>query len=68
MRNMTVNENIVLHTLANAWNEFLTLPELYSSDKREFQSAIHLAQNLIIARPYAEVTIANRGGQGQGER
>lgn len=45
----------VLNSLAEAWNKFISLPEIHSDDKLEFRTAIHTAQNIILARPTLRV-------------
>lgn len=43
-------ERAALKSLGNAWAYFLDLPERHPADNREFESAIHQAQNIILAR------------------
>jgi hypothetical protein len=45
-------ETIVLNLLAEAWNNFLTLPVLHPDDQHEFREAIHQAQNIVLARAH----------------
>ena len=47
---ITDEENEVMNLLGEAWNKFTALPVLHGSDKADFQYAIHLAQNIILAR------------------
>ena len=44
-------EEKIINTLAEAWNEFVKLKVLHPSDNNEFMAAIHVAQNIIMARP-----------------
>lgn len=48
---LTYDEQVVIDRLADAWNKFLTLPEVHSADKTEFMAHIHAAQNIIMSRP-----------------
>ena len=49
---LTVDEQIVLQTLADAWNGFLELPEeLHVWERQEFMHAIHSAQRIVMSRP-----------------
>jgi len=45
-------ENKVLELLADAWNIFSNLEVLHPSDGSEFLFAIHLAERVIISRPF----------------
>jgi len=47
---MTENEREVIDLLAKAWNSYVNLPVEHSSDLIEFQTAIHSAQLLVLAR------------------
>jgi hypothetical protein len=48
---LTKQELQCLNNLVDAWNVFMLLPELHPSDMSEFSQAIHVAQNIIMARP-----------------
>lgn len=48
---LTLQEELVLNTLAKAWNRFLELPEQHPDHNREFRDAIHAAERLILCRP-----------------
>ena len=43
-------EQKVLDTLATGWSQFLDLPEMHPQDKIEFMHAIHVCQNIVLAR------------------
>lgn len=45
------SEKRVVDMLADAWNAFCELPEEHPCDAREFCSAIHVAQSLVLMRP-----------------
>jgi len=45
-----LEEQAVLDNLAAAWNAFLLLPIIHEADRVEFVSAIHAAQNIVLAR------------------
>jgi len=47
---ITEEEDVVVNLLAEAWEKFLGLEVLHNSDLREFEQAIHVAQNIIMAR------------------
>lgn len=47
-------ERELLDKLGECFNNFKYLPQLHPSDLKEFQYAIHLAQNIILARPALE--------------
>lgn len=47
---MTPEEEKALRLLAEAWNVFVTLPEMHHMDRHEFAHAIHAAQNIILSR------------------
>lgn len=48
---LTKEEVEVLEALGRAFGEFNSLEQIHPSDLREFQYAIHAAQNIILARP-----------------
>jgi len=50
-RLLTDEERAVVDCLADAWNAFVELKPVHPSDNREFEHAIHAAQNIILARP-----------------
>ncbi len=41
----------VISLLSEAWDRFSQLPMRHPDDAREFKSAIHAAQNIIMCRP-----------------
>ena len=47
---MTNAEKRVLQLLGSAANEYSKLPEMHDADMHEFAHAIHVCQNLILAR------------------
>lgn len=47
---MIDSEEAVLNLLGEAWNAFNRLPVLHPCDQQEFMTAIHAAQNIILAR------------------
>ncbi len=47
---MNEEEELVVHYLACAWNNFLKLPIEHPDDIPEFRKAIHQAQNIVLAR------------------
>jgi hypothetical protein len=54
MRDLTIPERRVLLDLGSTARQAADLPVLHNSDLREFVSAIHKAQNIILARPAYE--------------
>ncbi len=53
MNSLTSLEKSILNTLSKAWNDFNSLPSFTKAkwEKSEFMNAIHVAQNIILARP-----------------
>lgn len=51
-------EERVLNLLAEAWGEFLSLAQLHEWHQREFMSAIHEAQRLVLSRGGIKMQIA----------
>lgn len=47
---MTENEIKILENLGDAWNDFLALEELHSSEKVEFMNGIHMCQYILMSR------------------
>lgn len=47
---LTNDEARVLSLLAEAWNEFVRLEVQHPCDTAEFMTAIHAAQNIVMAR------------------
>lgn len=47
---LTERELKVIDMLAQAAMEFSSLPVCHQSDEREFESAVHVCQNIIMAR------------------
>lgn len=47
---MTEQENQLVESLGNCWNQFLQLPELHPCDNQEFMVHIHALQNMVFAR------------------
>lgn len=54
MRNLDENERRVIKALGDAWVLYGDLSEVHPSDSKEFTQAIHVAQNIIMARPAVE--------------
>ncbi len=50
-RNLTKEEEEVLDVLGKAATMFFGLEKIHPSDIQDFVYAIHLAQNLVMARP-----------------
>lgn len=50
-RGLTENETLIVLQLGKVWNMFLTLPEEHPSDKTEFLTLIHRAQEKVLCRP-----------------
>lgn len=44
-------EITVLDILAEAWNQFIAMPQLHQWDRLEFMHVIHSAQQMIMCRP-----------------
>ena len=63
MPELTEQELRVANALGNIWNEFLLFPVLHPSDRREFEQAIHVAQNIILSRPFARKHLAAKEEQ-----
>jgi hypothetical protein len=57
---LTVNESNVLRQLAEAWNQYIELPEVHPQDRDEFMRAIHAAQNIVLARPATKIEMEKR--------
>lgn len=47
---MTEAEMSILNLLGTAYSEFQTLPAEHPDDLKEFALAIHMAQNIVLAR------------------
>ena len=47
---LTDQEAKVAQMLGAAWNEYLKLPIEHSMEQKEFCSAIHACQNIVLAR------------------
>lgn len=47
---ITVAEDLVLNSLASAWNEFIVLTQTHSDDVEEFRHALHCMQHIIATR------------------
>lgn len=47
---LTDQEAKVAQMLGEAWNEYLKLPTEHSMGQKEFCSAIHACQNIVLAR------------------
>ena len=60
MRDLTDAEDRVLADLAAAWNEATLLPGVHRADLLEFSQAIHIAENIIFARPFVEAQKGKR--------
>lgn len=54
---MTPPEREVVEALGEAWNKFLELDEIHPMDKGEFASAVHRAQNIVMARAAREAKL-----------
>lgn len=54
MRDLTAQEQHVLDALGDAYNVAAVLPVIHDSDLPEIVQAIHVAQNIVMARPAAE--------------
>lgn len=48
---LTEQERLVVTKLAEAWNEYLKLPQEHIDDDAEFRDSIHRAQIQVLARP-----------------
>ena len=48
---MTIEERLIIASLGDAWNQFLTLPPGHRDDLHDFRKAIHDAQRVIMSRP-----------------
>ncbi len=55
MRDLTDAEQHILNHLADAFNETGKMLQIHPSDLPEMAAAIHAAQNIILARPAAEM-------------
>ena len=58
-------EKAVLDALASAWNAFVKLPVEHPDEQREFRTAIHQAQHLIMSRPVARELWAESSIEGE---
>lgn len=61
MRDLTEQEKAVLGALADAYNLAAALPLLHEADMREIGQALHVAQNIIMARPAVEKQVGLKG-------
>lgn len=48
---LTPAEKLLVEELGLIWNRFLALPNEHPNEQPEFCQAIHLCQNMILARP-----------------
>ncbi len=48
--NITEEEKQIIGILGEAYKKFIRLPILHTADQREFMHAIHIAQNIVLAR------------------
>lgn len=55
---LTKQENLVLENLADAYINFAQLDTLHPADRREFEDAVHRAQNIVMSRPAMRAFIA----------
>lgn len=55
MRDLTEKEQGILNKLGECAEELTSLPPVHQADLLEFTTAIHQAQNIIMARPATEV-------------
>lgn len=60
MRDLTDKEWQVVNMLGEAWNVFTQLEPSHPSDLEEFAQAVHVAQNIVFARPATEVAKSDR--------
>ncbi len=60
MRDLTADEQAVLDKLADAFIASRALPVVHHSDNAEIIQAIHVAQNIIMARPAVEEELRRR--------
>lgn len=63
MRDLTEEEEKLIHDLGGIWNRFIRLEEFHPSDRMEFMIAIHAAENIIAARPVTEVFSKKKKGE-----
>jgi hypothetical protein len=54
VRELTDAERQVVEALGRAFNLFVQLPVVHNDDVDEFRHAIHLCQNIVLARPAVE--------------
>lgn len=54
MRDLTPEERGVVEALGACANMHDLLPAIHPADEREFKTAIHAAQNVVLARPAVE--------------
>lgn len=47
---LTEPEQECMDALVRAWNKYCDLEELHPADRREFELAIHMAQNIVYSR------------------
>lgn len=59
---LTSKEQMVAQLLGDAWNLYLTLPVEHPMGRDEFCRAIHLCQNMVLARP--AIRALSEKGQG----
>lgn len=60
MRDLTADEQRVADLLGEAFNLHERLPEIHEADRPEFMTAIHAAQNIVLARPATEQQLSQR--------
>lgn len=58
MTQLNSEEAVVLMALVNTFNLFLELDVEHEDDAREFANAIHVCQNIIMARPTLRYLLA----------
>lgn len=54
VRNLTDREMAVIQRLVEAWNVYITLPQLRPHHLNDFQRYIHEAQRIVMCRPISE--------------
>lgn len=65
---VTQEEIEIIELLGRAMNGFASLKELHPADQQEFAYAIHLAQNIVLARSGMKQCAASRSSVHPGDQ
>jgi hypothetical protein len=54
MRDLSLDEEVALDAIAEAWDRMKDLPEIHRDDLQEIKYHVHALQNIIACRPALE--------------